>query len=461
MPRSSSAKVRVGDAARRAARRRRATGSSARAAIGAHSAPGSTRSAGRPVVRSRAARPRRSRRPTPTPCPAVSGTSSVTRCDARPKRCTSACGKRSRRSARCRSVNTGSRAPHSSSTGTSEAADALGDPLHRRAARVVGLERHVGDEVADRRALGGVRVRAGQRAADADVERRSRQRGRAADERRRGHADQPPQRRRAGEPDEGGERLVQRLEQRGVGQHDPGDAARGARGPSPWTRGRPSRARRRRPAVDPERRGQRGRGRPRGRRAGGRAPGGSTSPCRAGRPRRRASPDGPRRGTGARGRTRWGCRGRRAACPRSARPRCRGRASAAAARTRRRPSGSATRPGRGPAGRRRRPVGRRHQMISAKDVLRPEPMPSRTTCCPGLISGTCLASVKGTAAEARLPNVGHRHRQLLDRHADHLGQRVEVDHGGLVRDEPVGARPSPSPRPARRARSARPARCRR
>jgi len=53
---------------------------------------------------------------------AYCGASSVTRCEAPSYRCSRACGRRSRRSRRCASPNTGSRGPHSSSAGTSRLA---------------------------------------------------------------------------------------------------------------------------------------------------------------------------------------------------------------------------------------------------------------------------------------------------------------------------------------------------
>ena len=79
---------------------------------------------------------------------AYSGASSGSRCDAPSKRCSCACGRRPRRSARYRSPKTGSRGPQSSRAGTSSVRIPSAIASCAAAGRMAGRERDVGDEVA-------------------------------------------------------------------------------------------------------------------------------------------------------------------------------------------------------------------------------------------------------------------------------------------------------------------------
>ena len=133
------------------------------------------------------------------------------------------------------------RAPQQQHRHVVELADLLGDPVQRRRARVLGLERDVRHELLDgppprRRPYGAANA-----SRTADGQRRPRERRRRPHEHRRRRAHRVPQRRRAGQPDQRGRRGAGGLVHGGVGQHDGAAAGRGGAPPSPARPPRPSR----------------------------------------------------------------------------------------------------------------------------------------------------------------------------------------------------------------------------
>ena len=200
------------------------------------------------------------------------------------------------------------------------------DAVQRRRADVLGLERDVGDELPHGPSSRGVAVGRGERGADVFGQRWAGQGAGDTDERRRGRADRPPQRRGAGEPDERRRGRIGGLVHRGVGQHDGLRAGRGGPGAQPSDIGPPQSC-----ATDT---------------TGPSTPSASVTVVRSATrcasvrgPSRRSEnpmpswstaitrqPAGASRGTGATGRTTSGCRGRIASSLRWPRPDCRARA---------------------------------------------------------------------------------------------------------------------------------------
>ena len=343
----------------------------------------------------RAGWPRRGARPPagrPSPAPhvvGVLGASSGSRWLARSKRCRSACGSRSLQVAQvARSRKTGSRGPQSSSAGTSSArAGRRRSASSVGAARMAGVERDVGDELADRLPPGRRRVRR----AEGVPDRRAGSRGGTARWWSGRTAGVRAQAIRSQHAARGASRISDgrgragRLVHRGVGQHDAAQlvavlerpAERRSSPPQSWATvttgpGRcPSASVSAAEVVDPLRRAARGR------RCARSSPCPSWSTATTRQPARRL-----RRAAGATGSDQVGLPCTHSSVPTGLAPaRCRGRA-----RRRRTPSASSAstqpgpRAGRARAARAGRPRGRRvrpggHQTISGIEVFSPEPMP--------------------------------------------------------------------------------------
>ena len=176
-----------------------------------------------------------------------------------------------------------------------------------------------------------------------------------------------------------------------------------------------------------------------------------TSPCRAGRGRRRASPGrGGEEAPPQVGPGRVAVHAEHGAAvgstPLSRRCQRRGIPSASATSTRRDQAGS--RSG-SPAGRSRERCGARsrvragtHQAISAYEVFSPEPIPSSSTRSPAREAVDVLGQGERHGGRGHVAEIGQRDREPRRMDPEGRGHGLDVDHRGLVRDEPVDPVPA-------------------